>query len=82
MLRTPCPYTGPASNMAQLCDGFQDLVAALLACAARTRLALLGAHHDWLMCDISRDELASFIGKQQDLIAVLRDNARDCSTEG
>ena len=60
-----------ATNMAELCDGFQDFVAALGACAAWTRLALIGARHDWLCDPIAQGELASFIAKQQDLIALL-----------
>lgn len=60
-----------ATSMAELCAGFQDLVAALGACAAWTRLALIGARHNWLCDPIAQGDLASFIARQQDLIAFL-----------
>ena len=60
-----------ATSMAELCDGFQDLVAALEAYAAWTRLALIGANHDWLVDDVARTEQATFIANQEQLISVL-----------
>ena len=60
-----------AKSMCEISDAYADLLAALATCASWTRLALIGAKHDWLIDEIARTELAAVIADQQGLFSFL-----------